>query len=119
MRVSLTLCAMSLTLCGHDEAVVPCSDANVQEILASNYDQSCKTDTDCVAVSEGNACYPCTLACQTAAINVNALPQYRADVAKTTGAQEHGGGTCNCLSLLSERQVSIGYAVLSPRMAKL
>jgi hypothetical protein len=33
-----------------------CTDANVQLIQASNYDQSCRSDADCVAVTEGNAC---------------------------------------------------------------
>ena len=33
-----------------------CTDATVQIIQASNYDQACTVDKDCVAVSEGNFC---------------------------------------------------------------
>jgi hypothetical protein len=74
---------------------VTCTDANVQLIQASNYDQSCATTSDCVAVGEGNACYPCAIACPTAAINASARAQYLSDVAKTSGSSQ-GDVTCNC-----------------------
>jgi hypothetical protein len=64
-------------------SVIDCSDANVQLIQASNYDQSCTTDSDCVGVAEGNACYPGFAGCPTATINVAALAQYDNDVAST------------------------------------
>ncbi len=71
-----------------------CTDANVQLIQASNYDQSCTTDSDCIAVGEGNACYVCEIECTSAAINKSAESQYKADVAKTPAAE--GGASCGC-----------------------
>jgi hypothetical protein len=67
-------------------SIVDCTDAKPQLIEASNYDQSCKTDSDCVAVSEGNACAPGFLNCPSVASNVDAMPQYNADVAMTNAA---------------------------------
>jgi hypothetical protein len=78
-------------------AEIACTDANVQMISASNYDQSCKLDSDCVAIADGNACYPCVIACQTGgAINRSALSIYQSDISKTTGAQEAKGVHCGC-----------------------
>jgi len=71
-----------------------CTDANVQLIQASNYDQSCTTNSDCIAVGEGNACYVCEIECTSAAINKSAESQYKADVAKTPAAE--GGALCGC-----------------------
>jgi hypothetical protein len=53
-------------------------------IVASSYDQSCKVDTDCESITEGNTCVPCTLTCANAAINVDAQAQWVSDIAKTT-----------------------------------
>jgi hypothetical protein len=64
------------------------------KILASSYDQSCKSDADCVLVGEGDACGGCQLACPSAAINVHAKGQYDADVAVTPASAQHGN--CNC-----------------------
>jgi hypothetical protein len=73
----------------------PCTDANVQIITASSYDQSCQQDSDCVGISEGNACEACVVACPgVAAINVSALGRYQADIAATYG--DHETATCNC-----------------------
>ena len=58
----------------------PCDD-----IKASNYDQSCTADTDCVAVYEGSSCALCVLICPGgAAISMGALAQYMSDIANTT-----------------------------------
>src|SRR5262245_38615312 len=46
-------------------------------IHASDYDQSCKVDDDCVAVVDGML--SCCSNCPTAAINERALPVYQAD----------------------------------------
>ncbi len=54
------------------------------EISASNYDQSCTTDSDCVLAGEGSSCSICMLNCPHAAINVNARAQYMSDIANTT-----------------------------------
>ncbi len=73
-----------------------CTDANTQTIQASNYEQSCSTDSDCVAVGEGNACFPCALVCPNAAINVAAHAQYLADVAKTFAGSNSGTCVLSC-----------------------
>jgi hypothetical protein len=71
-----------------------CSDANAQLIQASNYDQSCAADTDCVAVAEGNFCYPGAGNCPNAAISKSANAQYQADTAKTRAASCPAPGGC-------------------------
>jgi hypothetical protein len=71
-----------------------CTDANAQLIQASNYDQSCTTDTDCVAVAEGNFCYPGAGNCPNAAISKSANAQYQADTAKTRAASCYAPGNC-------------------------
>jgi hypothetical protein len=65
---------------------VPCTDADVQLILASNYDQSCQTDLDCIAAGEGNFCIAGAGNCPSTAINKSAYSQYQADLAKTNAA---------------------------------
>jgi hypothetical protein len=71
-----------------------CTDAGAQIILASNYDQSCMTDSDCVWVAEGNFCYPGVTNCGTATISKTANAQYQADVAKTRSASCYAPGSC-------------------------
>jgi hypothetical protein len=76
-----------------------CTDANVQLIQASSYDQSCTTDTDCVPISEGNACDALFgSCCANATISRAAFAQYQSDLAKTRVASCTTGGrfTCNC-----------------------
>lgn len=46
-------------------------------IHASDYDQKCKEDSDCVGVVDGTL--TCCGTCFTAAISERALPQYQAD----------------------------------------
>ena len=69
-------------------------DAGCTEIQASSYDQTCTRDSDCVAVSVGNACEECVFACgaNVGAINAGAMAQYRVDVAKTPA----GVAVCGC-----------------------
>lgn len=59
------------------------ADATAPIIQASDYDQSCAGDSECVEVQVGDAC-SCDFSCalSPAAINMSALPQYKADVAK-------------------------------------
>jgi hypothetical protein len=60
-----------------------CVDGGEQPIVASNYDQSCTTDMDCVAISEGNAC-SIIGPCPSAAINKGtAYSKYQSDIANT------------------------------------
>jgi hypothetical protein len=73
-----------------------CTDANVQLIQASNYDQSCKADSDCIAVGEGNACDSCAIDCTNAAINKSAETQYKEDVAKMPAGVAQTGPVCSC-----------------------
>jgi hypothetical protein len=63
-------CAAISTACG---AVIPAAcgpseaccvdicevDGSAMIVLGSNYDQSCTTDSDCVAVATGSTCLPC------------------------------------------------------------
>jgi hypothetical protein len=108
-RTAFAISTMVLTLafgCGGREnqtnasdasdATVACTDANVETISASDYDQSCNVDSDCVAVGEGNACFPCTIICKGAPISRGALPAYQSDVSKTIGARETESVSCGC-----------------------
>jgi len=81
-----SLASNSLYCCADNACVAykagDCTGANVQLIQASSYDQSCQTDTDCVAVSEGNAC-DLLPACPNATISKAALARYQSDLVKT------------------------------------
>jgi hypothetical protein len=95
--------------------LIACNDADVQPIQASSYDQACTADSDCVAVAEGNFCYPGANNCPSAAINVGAKAQYDTDVAMTNAAI--CGGTTNCPNFTSPccrgGSCSLGAACLS------
>ncbi len=71
---------------------------SAQLIQASSYDQSCKTDTDCVWVAEGDFCRPGAGNCPNAAISKSANAQYQADVAKTRAASCYAPGNCGAES---------------------
>jgi hypothetical protein len=73
-----------------------CGDAGVLNIQASDYDQTCASDTDCVAISQGNACEPCTLECTTAAISKSAEGPYQVDIAKAHEGDAGVGVICHC-----------------------
>jgi hypothetical protein len=79
-------CVQEQCLIGTSATEVACADPLVQMIQASNYDQSCSVDTDCVAVAEGNFCVPGANNCLTAAVNKSAKSQYLSDVANTNAA---------------------------------
>ena len=51
-------------------------------IKASDYDQSCEQDSDCIGIGEGNGC-DCRVVCQNAAINVADEAKWREDLAET------------------------------------
>jgi hypothetical protein len=59
-------------------------------IEASHYDQSCATDTDCLAVYQGSLCSNCF--CPNAAISQTALPAYQSNFA----ASGPHPGICDC-----------------------
>lgn len=64
-------------------------------VAASNYDQSCSVDSDCVRVDFGDYCkWLCR--CGGDAINRASLPKFTADIAKTPLAQGQVPGVCSC-----------------------
>ena len=65
-------------------AVAPDAGCTDGGVTASNYDQSCTLDSDCIAIAEGNSCSLCGFDCPSAAINVAGYGQYLADIAYTT-----------------------------------
>jgi hypothetical protein len=56
------------------------NDTTCSSFQATNYDQSCRVDSDCVVVQEPGVC------CPGATINVAAQAQYMADVDKAPSA---------------------------------
>ena len=73
------------------------TDSGTCMISASNYDQSCNVDSDCVQVSAGDYCSTATCHCGGSAINVRALAQFKADVSKTPlGSGAVMGAICGC-----------------------
>jgi hypothetical protein len=76
------------------EELVCDDDAGVSSIAASDYDQSCATDSDCVAIGAGDACQPCGLQCTNSAINKAAEATYRNDRDKLTPSGVKT--TCHC-----------------------
>ncbi len=80
------------------------ADGSSYPFHASNYDRSCKADSDCVAAGEGDLCeYPCALFCPTSgAISATAAGQYQADIdAVLKGAS----AVCHCPTALPPRCV--------------
>ena len=71
-----------------------CDDMTAQNIVASDYDQSCTTSADCVPAAEGNGCNPGAFDCPMAAINVADEARYMADVAKTHAATCYAPANC-------------------------
>jgi hypothetical protein len=69
----------------------PCSP-----VLASDYDQSCMVDTDCVAVGEVPSCpaFACD-GCTTVAINKSAMAQYMTALDRAFASEQSGTG-CGC-----------------------
>jgi hypothetical protein len=65
-------------------------------VVASDYDQSCAVDTDCVAVGEVTQCpaSPCD-GCPSEAINASAMAKYETAIAPDF-ASEPSGQHCSC-----------------------
>lgn len=78
------------------------ADGRACTFVASNYDQSCVTNTDCVAVRLGDYCDPTRCYCDESlgAIKATALAQFNADVAKTPIGSDAVSpqGLCSCLA---------------------
>ncbi|MBV9945931.1 MAG: hypothetical protein JOZ69_03695 [Myxococcales bacterium] len=79
---------------GTCEAPADAGDPAACVIHASDFDQSCASDSDCASVAEGNACPGSGTHCwcPSAAINKGALPSYQAEVAKL-----HVVNVCACV----------------------
>jgi len=73
-------------------------DAGCSSIVASNYDQTCTGDSDCIRIGSGDICSaPCSFICGLGGvINASDLPAYQADLART-GFSSIGVG-CGCPS---------------------
>jgi hypothetical protein len=80
-------CSSLIAACGGQTSAD--TDAGACMIVASNYDLSCTSDSDCAGIIEGNFCESQCLCGANSAISVAAMAQYDADFAKTpigTGA---------------------------------
>jgi hypothetical protein len=87
-----------------DLFVAPSSDAGTDLdagpctlVVASDYDQSCAVDTDCIQVAEVPACPVSPMLCYNCAmatINGSAMASYRAAFSAVVGAAT--GPLCNC-----------------------
>jgi hypothetical protein len=110
ISISLLLCMGVVTGCGgrvdsvsaHSSSgsmtgsTSPSGAALSCMISASNYDQSCAADSDCVGVAAGNYCGSnptCNCGGFTDAISAGVLTQFNADVAKTPSGPQV---TCPC-----------------------
>jgi hypothetical protein len=59
-----------------------CDGGRTFPINASDYDQSCEQDSDCIGIGEGNGC-DCNVVCKNAAINIADEAKWRKDLAET------------------------------------
>jgi hypothetical protein len=81
---------------GNPDVVMQVEASSCSIVLASNYDQSCSVDTDCVAVSQVSVCpgwggYGCILW----TINKNASAQYMTAISQAIADKPfNGGGSC-------------------------
>jgi|HubBroStandDraft_3_1064219.scaffolds.fasta_scaffold729208_2 hypothetical protein len=66
------------------------NDATCPAVQASNYDRSCKVDSECIAVLEQDFC------CPSAAVNVDAQSQYMADFDRASAACATKGCNGKC-----------------------
>ena len=80
--------------CGVVAWTCGCNECHV--VLASDYDQSCVVDSDCVAVGQVNSCpaNACSGCGPTAAINKSALASYQP--ALSSALASASDGTCAC-----------------------
>jgi hypothetical protein len=72
------------------------SDERCVDIQPTNYDQSCKADSDCVAITSGQACTGYDCACANAAINKDDLQSYEQ---LHSTVQPGPGPLCECPAL--------------------
>ena len=66
-------------------------------LSASQFDNSCTVDSDCVGVPSGDPCAGnCLSVCPTAALNVRVASQYLADLGAVMSAHNESPGVCSC-----------------------
>jgi hypothetical protein len=80
--------------------MVCAADGGDAEFSPSDYDQSCTVASDCVAVPQGDVCYPCIRSCPSGTVNRGAEAAYLADIAKVVPAGEPEA-RCNCPALFN------------------
>jgi hypothetical protein len=95
----VTCCVPSGCIFGGQAAATSCSDPDAEVISASDYDDSCDADSDCVNVAVGNFCYPGANSCPNGAISKKAYPKYQSDISKTYAAQCFGLSGCRAGSI--------------------
>jgi hypothetical protein len=89
-------CGSAGGLCCLDALNARTCEGGVPSIQASNYDQSCEVDSDCVGAGVGDPCVSiCEIYCRAnAAISKSSLAQFTADVARISS--ELKGEVCGC-----------------------
>jgi len=99
--------------CCLDGVGAACAAEGGKPIAASSYDQSCRVDSDCVAIGVGNACYPCEVLCPgAAAIGTASLAQYMSDIADSPAGK--GNFVCDC-PFVSDASVCCSAGACSSR----
>jgi hypothetical protein len=79
--------------CCLDRFFAACDQGQTFPIVASDYDQSCEKNSDCIGIGEGDGC-GCGTSCPNAAINVADQPKWLAQLAQTPAAT--ASIVCNC-----------------------
>jgi hypothetical protein len=114
MRTPWSLLALAgvVVACSSSSGGSGSTDGGKPQIHASDYDQSCGTDSDCIGVQDGDAC---CLPCITAAINVKDQAKFDADANTLHAAC--GNQVCPAVDCSAPGQptCSGGRCTLAPR----
>jgi hypothetical protein len=73
------------------------SNPRPKEIRASDYSQSCKDASECVAIYEGNGCAACR--CANAAIRKDQLPRYERDLKQFESCFDPSKCAADCIDV--------------------
>jgi hypothetical protein len=76
--------------CAYDAGICPW-----RTVEASDYNQACKVDADCVPIAEGDPCTLCGLRCVNAAINIGDLPDYSDAISRTAAYLSSQSPACD------------------------
>jgi hypothetical protein len=89
------LCCDGDTLLWETESVRGCRNGNKCGVIhASDYDQTCVSDADCVAVTDGDLCDSNRCSCPSALISSRVAAQYAADYAQKFNGLSGAGCSC-------------------------